>query len=78
MASSTHMSVMPVMDFIFSLSSIPLNSRMDPFGKPMVNVLLFILQYCSRPMPDSTSSTNCHTESLIVAPTFLMIKTLRS
>ena len=44
-ASSAHMSVIAVMDLIFSLSSSPLKSMVEPFGKSIDSVVRFIAQY---------------------------------
>ena len=76
-ASSTHMSVMPAIDLIFSESSMPLNRRMDPFGSSIVKVDLLMLLRDNKWNCDNVSITSCQHESFIVDPTFLMMRTLR-
>ena len=76
-ASSTHMSVMPVMDLIFSLSSMPLNRNMESFGSSIVNTDLLMVHSSYSCHSISVSSISCHTESLSVAPTLRMTSILR-
>jgi len=57
-ASSHQMSVMSVMDLIFSLSSIPLNNHTEPFGKVIVYVERLTRQCEYKPHLRSKSVAN--------------------
>ena len=76
-ASSITMSVIPVMDLIFSRSSRPLNRIRDPFGSSIRKSDRLTLEDRRSPHSASWSSASWYTLSRRVAPTFRITSTFR-